>query len=77
MKKTIILNKGGLDAVATARNIIMELYSTLKKWRLGSLRTPPPELIGNVFKNGSLALAAPPIGCGKQFQIKAVWLISV
>lgn len=31
MKKTIILNKGGLDAVATARNIIMELYSTLNK----------------------------------------------
>lgn len=31
MKKTIILNKGGLDAIATARNIIMELYSTLNK----------------------------------------------
>lgn len=31
MKKTIILSKGGLDAVATARNIIMELYSTLNK----------------------------------------------
>ena len=31
MKKTIIFNKGGLDAVATARNIIMELYSTLNK----------------------------------------------
>lgn len=29
MKKTIILNKGGLDAVATARNIIMELSLTL------------------------------------------------
>ena len=31
MKKTIILNKGGLDAITTARNIIMELYSTLNK----------------------------------------------
>ena len=31
MKKTIILSKGGLDAIATARNIIMELYSTLNK----------------------------------------------
>lgn len=31
MKKTIILSKGGLDAVATARNIIMELYSALCK----------------------------------------------
>ena len=31
MKKTIILNKGGLDTIATARNIIMELYSTLNK----------------------------------------------
>ena len=31
MKKTIIFNKGGLDAIATARNIIMELYSTLNK----------------------------------------------
>ena len=31
MKKTIILNKGGLDAIATARNIIMELYSALNK----------------------------------------------
>ena len=31
MKKTIILNKGGLDAIATARNIIMKLYSTLNK----------------------------------------------
>jgi hypothetical protein len=37
----------------------------------------PSEVIGNVFKNGSLALAAPPIGCGKRFQIKAVWLVSV
>lgn len=37
MKKTIILNKGGLDAIATARNIIMELYSVFQKWRLGSL----------------------------------------
>lgn len=31
MKKTIILSKGDLDAIATARNIIMELYSTLNK----------------------------------------------
>ena len=31
MKKTIIFIKGGLDAIATARNIIMELYSTLNK----------------------------------------------
>lgn len=31
MKKTIILNKGGLDVIATTRNIIMELYSTLNK----------------------------------------------
>ena len=37
MKKTIIFNKGGLDVIATTRNIIMELYSALKKWRLGSL----------------------------------------
>lgn len=31
MKKTIILSKGGLDTIATARNIIMELYSTFNK----------------------------------------------
>ena len=62
MKKTIIFNKGGLDAIATARNIIMELYSTLNKMaaRLVSVWpafAAPPELIGNVFKNGALMLS--------------------
>lgn len=57
MKKTIILSKGGLDAVATARNIIMELYSTLNKMAARLSMNFAAELIGNVFKNGALMLS--------------------
>lgn len=61
MKKTIILNKGGLDAVATARNIIMELYSTLNKMAARLSMNFAAELIGNVFEKGALMLS--PLRC--------------
>lgn len=64
MKKTIILNKGGFDAVATARNIIMELYSTLNKMAARLSMNFAAGADWQCLQKGALMLS-PLLGCGR------------
>ena len=64
MKKTIILNKGGLDAIATARNIIMELYSILNKMAARLSMNFAAGADWQCLQKGALMLS-PLRGCGR------------